>query len=82
MRDHFCQWLNALCVSDLVQQTLHHRHIPVRGQDAGLDETLFADCLEMKFESQAVSQLPSKLPLRSAISFSERMDAIYLGEQS
>jgi len=55
MRDHLCQGLNALCVRDLVQPTLHHRHFPVRGQDAGLDETLFADYLEMKFESQAVS---------------------------
>src|SRR6266496_1922099 len=82
MRDHFGQRLNALRVRDLVHQALHHRHIPVRRQDAGLDETFFADRLKMQFESQAVSQLTYELPLRSAISLSKRMDSIYLGKQT
>jgi len=82
MRDHFGHRLNALRVRDLVQQALHHRHIPVRRQDAGLNETFFADRLKMQFESQAVGQLTYELPLRSAISLSKWMDSIYLGKQT
>ena len=51
MRDHFCQRLNALCVRDFVHEPLHHRHISVSRQDAGLDQAFFADYFEMKFES-------------------------------
>ena len=47
-----------------------------------LDQTLLADNLEMKLVAQALRQLTHKLPLRSAISFSERMDTIGLGKQS
>ena len=82
MPDHFHQRLNALRVCDLVHEANHHGYIPIRGEDAGLDQTLLADNLEMKLVAQALRQLTHKLPLRSAISFSERMDTIDLGKQS
>ena len=55
MRNDFGPRLNALCVRDFVQETLHHRHIPVCRQNARLNETFLADYLEMKLVSQTIS---------------------------
>jgi len=55
--------------------------MPIRRQHAGLNHPFLADYLEIQFESQALGELAHKLALRSAISFPEGMNAIYLGEQ-
>jgi hypothetical protein len=55
--------------------------MPFRRQDAGLNHPFLADYLEIQSESQALGELAHKLALRSAISFPEGMNAIYLGDQ-
>ena len=51
------------------------------GQDAGLNESLFADDFKVTVPD-AVRQLTDELPLCASISLRERMNPIYLGVKS
>jgi hypothetical protein len=51
------------------------------GQDAGLNELLFADDFKVKSVPDAVRQLTDQSPLCASISLRERMNPIHLGEE-
>lgn len=54
MFNDLCKRLDALGIGDLVHDTLHHLHVAIGGQDAGLNETLSAEHFKMQVVSNAV----------------------------
>jgi hypothetical protein len=73
--------LDAVCVGDLLKHPRHHAKVAVVRLDTRLNHPFSTDYIEMQWMSRLTRKHIQEEPLSPAISFSKRMQSIYLGEE-